>query len=372
MAVPSISTSNALTVKQFADTVYSTKFYSSPLGMLDSMGAFWNFSPDFAGTKRGDETTITLYGRHTGFGIGSTGTIAGNEQAPNIGSFKAKFDQRFYAETVPGGYTMDQQRIATDFVAPIAPRLTDINIDRTVSMVFLQAAGFTGNSATASDGSVATGDALTYLTGYNTTVAPTATRIVRANGVVNDESLGSADKMKLKYLDDLILDITKGNIPWNRINSNVLAVGFISPEQEYDLVQDSSGQVNWLTYVDAMARAGQPEYLTQGGLGGLQKVAEYRGILLFTDNHVPYGVSSADSSEVTTARRAVFFGKEGVGIGSPYGILLDDESTPINFMTHTYPYGQVIGVASDSKIGVKKMVSQEGVETGVAVLVTAI
>lgn len=372
MSVPTISTTNALTVKQFADTVYSTKFYASPLGMLDSMGAFWNFSSDFAGAKRGDETTITLYGRHTGFGIGSTGTIAGNEQAPAIGSFKAKFDQRFYAETVPGGYTMDQQRIATDFVEPIAPRLTDINIDRTVSMVFLQAAGFTGTSATASDGSVATGDALTYLTGFNTPVAPTATRITRANGKASDDLLTSADKMKLKYLDDLILDITNGTVPWNRINDSVLAVGFISPEQEYDLKQDTSGQINWVTYVDAMARAGQPEYLTQGGLGGLQKVAEYCGILLFTDRRVPYGVSAVDSSEVTTARRAVFFGKEGIGMGSPYGILLDDESTPINFMTHTYPYGQVIGVASDSKIGVKKMVSYDGVENSVAVLATAI
>lgn len=359
MSYIDIASLDAQAVRSYEEDAYYEKYYNTAYGILMESGAMY-VAPELNGAQVGDYTTINLFGKLGGIGFGEDQTIVGNENSRAVGSFSMAWNELYNAEKVPSESNVKQMRIRQDLFEGAIDGVFDWHKDRFAYMVHNQGGGNNATSITIGS-DVYTGNDLQKITGHNAAAALSSNRAFRPNAVANDQSLGASDTLSLDDLDDVVSTIQTitASVPeFQWISEEIMAIGFVHPKVMNLLKRDQSGTIQW--YPNALAKL-------QGGMGNdLENVIGYRegyvynNLLLFADPRVPNGVHSSSATAVSNTYRSVFYGKNALVGGSPYGLSLDDNDVPLQLAQETFDYARFRGVAGGSKLGVKTFVGVEG------------
>lgn len=361
MSFIDIGYQDAEAIRHYEQDAYFEGFYASPLGILTENGCIYS-APELTKAQAGDNTTINLFGRTPGVGKGENETLEGNEVSRQTGTFTMRYNELWQAEKVPSERNVKQLRIRQDLFEGSIFSVADWHKERMVRSVFNQAAGNTATSITV-NGDTYTGGNLTYITGHNSATAPTSNRVIRAGGYANDQSLTSTDTHTLDMLDDIVATVRSGLPEFLRVSSSIYAIGFMHPLVIRDLKHQSAGAIQWYPNALALAEGGDPTQL-QGQIGVLDGY-RYNGLLIFEDYRVPLGVHSSNHTEVSNTYRSIFFGRNGIVGGSPFGLTMDDQDVPLMMSQDTFDYTRFRGVAMGSMCGFKKFVGVEGEDNNV-------
>ena len=345
MAVTSFGVNDPLTVKLWSKRLsievlkntWATKF------MGKSSNAIIHVK-DELNKGAGDKITYGLRMQLSGNGVLGDGTLEGNEEALATYSDSVLINQLRHA--VRSGGRMSQQRVPFNIRDEALSGLRDWWADRLDYSFFNQISGntvqtdvrWTGNQATIYNSSG------NYL---NTQGA----------GYSQDENLTSTMTFALSLLDRAIDKArtlgTSGPgsgaaIRPTRVDGKSYYPVFLHPYQVTDMrTTTATGQ--WLDIQKAAMTGGEVEDnpIFDGALG------VYNGCILHSDVRVPQGVnSSANTTTVTSTRRAVFCGAQSVmlAFGKENGV---DRYT---WVEELFDYGNSLGVEAGMIYGMKKTV----------------
>src|SRR5690606_17767605 len=171
--------------------------------------------------------------------------------------------------------------------------LVDWYADRLSMSFFIQACGFTAPTLMF-EGRAVNIKPVHY--GFNSPIAPSANRIIRAGGAANDESLTSSDVFTLELIDHAVemAKVANPKIRPVRVDGGNHYVMYLHPYQITDLrTNTSTGQ--WLDIQKAAEKRGSSNPIFNGSLG------VYNNVILREAEHVTTGVSST-GTEVSTVR----------------------------------------------------------------------
>lgn len=309
--------------------------------------------------EAGDKITIEQIGRLTGQGTGEGGTLEGNEEALDQQAFTMVFNVFRHAVAYYAKSTVEQMRTYVKYEQRAEEQLRSYQGSRLDASCFNQLGGV--NSTTISiEGTTYSGSARTFVQGLNTINAPSTNRIVRAGAAANDESITSADLMTLDLIDVALEKLLTTQPTAEALDGDEFDI-FVSHQQELDLRRDSSGKIQWYTnYLSAMEGGMQTDNpIMVGNKYGKKSIGKYQNVNIYSSNNVATGVSSADSSAISTVRRAVLCGKGALMFASKFsGALTGDETTggnaPLQYFYEDRDYGYVRGTEARMIYGVKK------------------
>jgi N4-gp56 family major capsid protein len=278
----------------------------------------------------GDRVRITLRMQLAGDGVQGDGTLEGNEEALTTYTDDLLLDQLRHAVRSAG--EMSGQRIPWSIREEARSGLTDWWATRWDASLFNQLCGFTPQTDT-------------KYTGNNAVTA--ASRIVRQDGVANDESLSSSNKFTIDTLDETVA-VAKTASPMLRpirYEGNEYYVVFLHPYQVRDLRIASSSA--WFDIQKARIQGGEkePNPIFRGSLG------VWNGCILHETNYVTQGVNSSTGAADTDVRRAVLCGAQSAGIAFGKG----DSFESMNWHEEMFDYGNQLGVKAGCIFGLKKL-----------------
>ena len=372
MTTHSIPSGDAANIAIRSMEYYAEKYQRQNLGLLSENGCIKKAEEVGAG-QAGDTITVNTFGVLGGTGVGENQAVEGNERDLSRGTFSMSWNETWQGIRVPSKTNIQQMRLQQNLSEVGMTMIMDWHMDRMNYAIMNQAAGNNATSIVITDGGFTTtysGANRGFIWGHNTPTDPTSARISRPNSRTTDETLVAGDEFTLDLLDEMIADITGGGIPFCPISDDIYAIGFLHPKQIKDLKKDTSGSIQWLTVETSLASGGDMDNLKVGTNGGRRAIAQYENVLLYSDPRVPYGVNSTTDAAVTSARRAVFFGKDAIYGASPLGLSLSDDNIPIVIAEETFDYKRFDGVAGGSFCGFKKFVGEGGQDNNVAVIAT--
>lgn len=360
MATTGMLTGNALTVKLWSKLGFIDMYKNTAFGRMARRGTIMR-AEELDRAEAGDDVTFNFTGILTGTGTGEGGTLEGNEEALDLQSFSMKYNVFRHAVASPNDDTIEQARTLVRFEQRARELLPAYHAARLDASVFNQLAGVNSTTITV-DGTVYSGTDRTFVQGLNTINTPTTNRIIRAAGAANDQSLTSSDTMTLDLIDAALEQLQR-TYPYAGSLENYEFDLYISFEQEVDLKRDTSGKIQWYTnYLSAMEggmREDNP--IMTGSKYGIQPVGKYANVNIIPTFRVATGVSSADSSAISTVRRAVLCGKNALAFASRFGGNLTDGSAdtqgnvPFKFTTQLKDYDYIKGIEARMIYGVKKI-----------------
>lgn len=369
MSTTDMLTSNSLAVKLWAKQGWVQMMARTFVGHAFNRGAI-HFAEDLMGQRaRGDEITYDYTGKLTANPIGEGGTVDGNEEALDLGNYSMAMNVTRHAVLNPNEDTIEQQRTNVAFegrAREILPRRFSEYLD---TSFFYQAAGADPTSFTLNGTTYATAAQKLHVQGHNTPTAPSSDRIIRAASAASDQAITSSDKMKLDYINYMVELNDNSDQPIERFDDGTFDL-VMSPSQLTDLELDSAGKVQWLNYQFAKITGGQGNEFESQWKNGMILVGRYKDVNLYSSPRVAYGVSGADSSVITTVRRAVLLGKNALSFASPFGGRMKDSTPPIKFFTQLKDYEYYKGIEARLIYGLKKTVPSNGSDIGVMVLST--
>ena len=368
MASTSMTSANALTLKLWATEDWVNPGQRVVFGHMFKRGSVF-FAEEFLGQKaRGDQITYDYTNKLTGIPVGEGGTLDGNEEALNLGYFSMAINVTRIGVLNPNDDTIEQQRTLVDFPERTRKVIPNRHMELLDTSVFQQLAGAYPTSWT-QNGTTWSGNNRLFVTGHNVPVAPSTTRILRAGGVANDQSLTSSNTMTLDLVDYAIESIELSNQPIKRLADDTFDL-YVSPEQFTDLKQDTTGKIQWFNQALAYATSGKYDQLEGMLFDTMPCLGQYANVNIYMAGRVAYGVSSADSSVITTTRRAVLVGKDALTFASPFGGRPTDKSVPLKYFSQLKDYEYFKGLEGRMIYGVKKTVASNSDDIGVFVIST--
>lgn len=292
----------------------------------------------------GDKITFGLRMQLSGKGVGSTGTLEGNEEALTTYADSLVIDELAHAVRVRNPqYSIDAKRVNFEMRSEAKDGLVDWYAKRLSVSFFNQVCGYTpANTDSATTG-------LLY-TGNNAVVAPSAGyQIWSEAGAANDEALdNSGDLMTLKLIDYAKEKAQTAAVPIRplKIGGEDKYVIYLHPYQVTDLRTDAATAGSWYDIQKAAIQGGKisdnPIY--SGALG------EYNGVIIRQAFDVTQGVNSGTGAAISTVRRAVFLGAQAASVafaggGGPDSFRWEEEE---------FDYGRELGVSAQTIVGMKK------------------
>lgn len=368
MASTGMLTGNALTRKLWATEDWINPGQRTAFGHIFSRGGVF-FVEDFLGDKaRGDAITYDYTNKLTGIPVGEGGTLDGNEEALNLGSFTMAMNVTRIGVLNPNDDTIEQQRTLVDFPERTRKVIPERHMELLDAATFNQLAGFNPTSYT-QNGTTWSGTNKLFVQGHNVPTAPTTTRIVRAGGVANDQSLTSANTMTLDLIDFMLEKNDNSDQPIKRFSDGSFDL-FISPEQLVDLKQDTSGKIQWFNIQLAKITGGKENELETGMFETMPALGSYADVNIYSAPRVAYGQRSDTSAVITTVRRAVLVGQDALSFASPFGGRLSDSDVPLKYFSQLKDYEYFKGLEGRLIYGLKKTVASNSEDIGVMVLST--
>jgi len=218
MSSTGMLTGNALTRKLWATEDWVNPGQRVAFGHMLTRGAIF-YASEFEGQKgRGDQITYDYTNKLTGIPIGEGGTLDGNEEALDLGSFSMAMNVTRIGVLNPNDDTIEQQRTLVDFPSRTRKLIPQRHFELLDASVFNQLAGFNPTSYT-QNGTTWSGTNKLFVQGHNTPVAPSTNRILRAGGGANDQALTSANTMTLDLIDYALEKIDTSDQPINHVRS---------------------------------------------------------------------------------------------------------------------------------------------------------
>jgi hypothetical protein len=368
MASTQMLTANALTRKLWATEDWVNPGQRTAFGHLFTRGAVF-YVEDFLGTKaKGDNITYDYTNKLTGIPIGEGGTLDGNEEALNLGSFSMAMNVTRIGVLNPNDDTIEQQRTLVDFPTRTRKVIPERHMELLDAAVFNQLAGFNPTSYT-QNGTTWSGTNKLFVQGHNTPVAPTTNRIIHAGGVANDQSLTVSNTMTLDLVDFALEKIDNSDQPIKRFDDGTYDL-YVSPEQLVDLKQDTSGKIQWFNIQLAKITGGKGNELEDGMFQEMPALGEYSGVNIYSAPRVAYGQRSDTSAVITTVRRAVLVGKDALSFASPFGGRPSDKDVPLKYFSQLKDYEYFKGLEGRLIYGLKKTVASNSEDIGVMVIST--
>jgi N4-gp56 family major capsid protein len=290
----------------------------------------------------------------TGEGTTENETQEGNEEGLSRYSDIMVLNELGHAHRVRSEGTIDRQRVPYDMREECYESLKDWTADRVDTWFFNQLAGNT-----------VTGLSQKY-TGFNATIAPSASRIFRGKSLTTDQAL-QADSTAVFTLSmiDRAVNLAKITSPMLRpikgLGKDVDYVCFIHPNQTLSLRADVSTAGNWFDLQGKRLQGGEKDQsgLYTGALG------VYNRTLIVENNRVPLGVHSSTSASQSLVRRAIFCGAQSLGVafGKAGG------KNKFKWVEDMFDYDRELGVRASFIAGMKKTV-YNSVDYGTIVLST--
>jgi hypothetical protein len=368
MASTGMSSANALTLKLWATEDWVNLGQRTAFGHLFARGAVF-YAEEFLGTRaRGDQITYDYTNKLTGIPVGEGGTLDGNEEALNLGSFTMAINVTRIGVLNPNDDTIEQQRTLVDFPQRTRQVIPARHKELIDASVFNQLAGFNPTSYT-QNGTTWSGSNKLFVQGHNTPVAPSTNRIIRAGGVANDQSLTSSMTMTLDLVDYALEKIDNSDQPIDRFDDGTYDL-YISPNQLTDLKQDTTGKIQWFNIELAKITGGLGNELENGMFQTMPALGQYAGVNIYSAPRVAYGQRSDTSAVITTVSRAVLVGKDAVTFASPFGGRPTDKNVPLKYFSQLKDYEYYKGLEGRMIYGLKKTVASNSEDIGVMVIST--
>jgi len=366
MASTQMLSTNALTRKLWATEDWVNPGQRTAFGHLFSRGAV-HYADEFEGQRgRGDQITYDYTNKLTGMPIGEGGTLDGNEEALNLGSFSMAINVTRIGVLNPNDDTIEQQRTLVDFPERTRKLIPSRHMELVDTSCFYQLAGAYPTSLTI-NGTTYTGGNRLFVTGHNVPPAPTSDRVLRAGGVANDQSLGSSNTMTLDLIDFALESIDRSDQPIKMFADDTFDL-YVSPEQFTDLKQDTSGKIQWFNQALAYATSGKYDQLEGDMFQTMPCLGQYGRVNIYSAPRVAYGVRSDSSAVITTVRRAVLVGKDALTYGSPFG--KPTEKSALRYFDQLKDYEYFKGLEGRMIYGLKKTVASNSQDIGVFVIAT--
>lgn len=286
----------------------------------------------------------------TGEGTTENETQEGNEEGLTRYSDSLLINELGHAHRVRAEGTIDRQRVPYDMREECYESLKDWSADRIDTWFFNQLAGNTVQTN------------LKY-TGYNATIAPSASRIIRANSKTTDQALAASTENFTLSLIDKAVNVAKTTSPMLRpikgLGKDIDYVCFIHPDQTLSMRQDTSTAGNWFDLQGKRLQGGETDKsgIYTGALG------VYNRTLLVENTRVPQGVHSSTGAAVANTRRAIFCGAQSLGLAFGKG----GGKNKFKWVEELFDYERELGVRSNFIAGMKKTV-YNSVDYGTIVL----
>lgn len=366
MSATGMTSQNALTVKLWETEDWVNMGQRTAFGHLFERGAVF-YARDFEGSKaRGDQITYDYTNKLTGIPVGEGGTLDGNEEALDLGSFTMAINVTRIGVLNPNDDTIEQQRTLVDFPARTRQVIPNRHKELVDTSVFYQLAGANPTSFTL-NGTTWSGANKLFVQGHNTPVAPSTGRILRPNAAANDQSLTSSDKMTLDIVDYVLESNANSDQPIEMFDDNTFDL-YVSPEQMVDLKQDTTGKIQWFNIELAKITGGKTNELEDMTYEGLPYAGMYSNVKIYQAGRVAYGQNSGTSAVITTVRRAVLVGKNALTYASPFGS--PDKASSLKYFSQLKDYDYFKGLEGRMIYGLKKTVASNSQDIGVYVIST--
>lgn len=371
MSFTVMPTTSPLALKLWAKKSWLQIQQRTVLGHMMNRGTV-NFIDEFIGrAAKGDQMTYAYIGKLTGLPIGEGGTVDGNEQALDLGSFQMSMNVIRDAVLNPNDEdTIESQRTLINFENEARRLLTNRFAEYLETSVFYQLAGANPNTLTINGTTYSTAAQKLLVQGNNAIVAPSTNRILRAGGAANDQSLISTNKMTLDLIDYALESIDSSDQGIEMLDGQTYDL-YVSPEQLVDLMQDTTGAIQWKQIEYAKLQSdSRDSYILSRFKNNIITAGVYRNVNIFSSPRVAYGVNSSTGAVITTVRRAVLVGQGAMSFASPMGGRVTDEGVPIKFKTMLKDYEYYKGVAAVFVGGLKKNGASDREDIGTFVIST--
>lgn len=368
MAVTGMLSANALTRKLWATEDWVNIGQKTAFGHLFKRGAIFYAEDLIGGKARGDTITYDYTNKLTGIPIGEGGTLDGNEEALNLGSFSMAMNITRIGVLNPNDDTIEQQRTLVDFPQRTRQVIPNRHAELFDTAVFYQLGGANPTTLTI-NGTTWSGTNKLFVQGHNTPVAPSPLRVIRAGGVANDQSLTSANTFTLDLVDYAMEKMRNSDQPIEAFDDGSYDL-YVSPEQMVDLKQDTTGRIQWFNIQLAKITGGKDNELEENIYDTMPAAGRYAGVNIYEAPRVAYGVRSDTSAVITTVRRAVLVGKDALTFASPFGGRPGDKDVPLKYFDQLKDYGYFKGLEGRLIYGLKKTVASNSEDIGVIVIAT--
>lgn len=368
MSSTTMTSANLLTRKLWATEDWVNPGQQVAFGHLYSRGAVF-YVEDFLGDKaRGDNVTFDYTNKLTGIPVGEGGTLDGNEEALDLGSYSMAMNVTRIGVLNPNDDTIEQQRTLVDFPQRTRKIIPQRHMELMDASCFNHLAGFNPTSYT-QNGTTWSGSTKLFVQGHNTPVAPSTDRIIRAGAVSNDQSLTSSNTMTLDLIDYALEKIANSDQPIKYFSDDTFD-GYFSPEQIVDLKQDTTGKIQWFNIQLAKITGGKKNELEKNMFDEMTALGSYAGVNIYQAARVAFGQRSDTSAVITTVRRAVIVGQDALSFASPFGGRPSDKDVPLKYFSQLKDYEYFKGLEGRMIYGLKKMVATNSEDIGVFVIST--
>lgn len=368
MASTGMLSSNALTLKLWATEDWVNPGQRVAFGHMFKRGSVF-YAEEFLGQKaRGDNITYDYTNKLTGIPVGEGGTLDGNEEALNLGSFSMAINVTRIGVLNPNDDTIEQQRTLVDFPERTRKVIPQRHMELIDTAVFQQLGGAAATSFTL-NGTTWSGNNRFFVWGHNTPVAPSAGRILYAGGVANDQSITSSQTFTLDLIDFALEQIDLSDQPIRMLSDDTYDL-YLSPEQFTDVKQDTSGKIQWFNQALAYATSGKYDQLEGMLYDTMPCLGQYGRVNIYSAPRVAYGVNSGTSAVITTVRRAPLVGRDALTFASPFGGRPTDKSVPLKYFSQLKDYEYFKGLEGRMIYGLKKTVASNSLDIGVFVIST--
>lgn len=371
MSSTQMLSANALTRKLWGTEDWFNPGQYVAYGHMVSRGSVF-IVEDFLGAKaRGDNITYDYTNKLTGVPVGEGGTLDGNEEALDLGSFSMAMNVTRIGVLNPNDDTIEQQRTLVDFPSRTRKLIPQRHMELLDTAVFYQLAGSNPTSFTL-NGTTWSGSNKLFVQGHNTPVAPSSDRIIRAGAVANDQSLTSSNTFTMDLIDYALEKNYASDQPIEPHADGTLDL-YVSPYQFTDLKQDTSGKIQWFNMALARATGGDSDQIDGQMYQKLPALGQYGSVNIYMAPRTAYGLRSDTSAVITTVQRAVLVGKNALSFASPFGSLKGsklDNGTPLKYFSQLKDYEYYKGLEGRLIYGLKKTVASNSQDVGVMVIST--
>lgn len=305
-----------------------------------------------SGRSAGDKITCGLVMELVGDGVTENQILEGNEESMVTYDDSIFINELRHATKVRNKKSIDQQRVPFKLRDTGRDRMAQWVATRMDSIFFLHLCGYTGAAFTRDGQTI--DPTLSVHNGNNTIVAPSSSRIVRANGESTDEAMNNATThmFQLELIDEAVWKAKTAEPYIRPINVGGMEkyVMFLHPSQVLDLRTDATAnRITWYNTQRARIEGGQgmDNPIFTGALG------EYNGVILHEAFRIPNGVNSTSGAQVANTKRAVLCGAQA-------GMVAWGRETPksqkYSWTEELFDYKHSLGIGIETIWGLKKCV----------------
>jgi hypothetical protein len=367
MSSTEMLTGNSLTKKLWQLTGWRAVGQTTAFGRVFDRGGV-HFPEEFLGRDtKGDSITFDFLGKMTGVPIGEGGTLDGNEKRLDLGNFSMVVNESRDAILIPNS-GIEPQRTQVNMGKAAKTVLPDRAAELIDTSMFQQLGGADPTSFTVNATTYASSADKLHVTGHNSIVAASTSRIVRAASAATDQALTSADKFTLPLIDYAIELNAVSEQPIKPFSDNTFDL-FLHPYCVTDLQLDGTSAIQWSAI--ELARL---EAASKNGFDGakfdnkVRIVGRYREVNILSAPRVSQGVNASTSAVITTVRRNVLVGQNALSFASPYGGRPEDDDVPYRLITQLKDYEKYKGLGFEMVYGLKKNTPSNGIDVGSMVL----